>query len=114
VRTLALHPVFNPAAYVKATFDGASIDVVRSAAHDDEAWLALCGPSSITPLQAMVRAIDPHFDVEVTGTDDVWRLTVVVRDDPAAEAPEVQITRYSGGAAFAFEPRRSLPILLVN
>ena len=30
--------------------------------------------------------------------------------DPAAEPEEVQVTRMSTGAGFAFEPRRSLPI----
>jgi hypothetical protein len=110
VSTLALHPVFNPAAYVDATFEGDTVRVRRSAAHDDGAWIALCGPHSPAPLQAMVRAVDPHFDVEMTGTEDSWDLKVIVRAAPAAEVPEVQITRFSGGAAFAFVPRTSLPL----
>jgi hypothetical protein len=114
VRMLAAHPVFNPAAYVDAAFDGATVTVRRSPAHDDGAWISLCGPGSPTPLQAMVRAVDPRFDVEVAGSDTEWQATVIVRDEVAPEAPEVQLTRFSGGAAFAFQPRTSIPLTAVT
>jgi hypothetical protein len=110
VRMLELHPVFNPAAYVDARFEGRTVAVERSVAHDDGAWVSLCGPHQTAPLQAMVRAVDPRFDVEVTGTPDAWQLTVVARDEAAPEAAEVQMTRFSGGAGFAFEARHALPI----
>jgi hypothetical protein len=110
VRMLAVHPAFNPAAYVDATFDGATVSVRRSAAHEDGAWVSMCGPGSPAPLQAMVRAVDPHLDVELSGWDDEWQATVVVVADAAPEAPEVQLTRFSGGAAFAFQPRASIPL----
>ena len=110
VSMLQLHPVFNPAAYVDAVFEGRTIAVRPSPAHDDGAWPALCGPHSTAPLQAMVRAVDPHLDVEVTGTDDAWECTVVEREAPAPEAAEVSLTRFSGGAGFAFRPRISLPV----
>jgi hypothetical protein len=110
VRMLELHPVFNPAAYVDARFAGHTVTVRRSPAHEDGAWIERCGPASTAPLQAMVRAVDPHFDVEVEGSADEWQLTVVARPEPAPEAPEVQLTRFSGGAGFAFEPRRALPL----
>jgi hypothetical protein len=58
----------------------------------------------------MVRAVDPRFDVEIAGAPQSWQLTVVERDVPAPEAPEVQLTRFSGGASFAFQPRVSLPV----
>jgi hypothetical protein len=111
VTMLALHPVFNPAAYVDADFEGATLRVRCGAAHEDEAWISLCGPGGVEPLQAMVRAVDPHLDVEVTGTGDEWELRVVTRDEPAPEAAEVQVARFSRGATFAFQPRRSLPIV---
>jgi hypothetical protein len=57
-----------------------------------------------------VRAVDPRLDVEVTGSDTDWVATLVPREDAAPEAEEVAVTRFSTGAAFAFEPRRSLPI----
>jgi hypothetical protein len=114
VQTLALHPVFNPAAYVSASFTGRTLCVDASAAHADGAWLAYCGPHSPEPLQAMVRAVDPHLDVQITGAESAWELTVVTRDEPAQEAAQVQITRFSGGASFAFQPRTSLPLASVR
>jgi hypothetical protein len=109
LRTLALHPLLNPAAYVVATV-GDVLSVRPSAAHADGGWITLCGPSSRSPLQAAVRGVDPHLDVEVTGTDTDWTAAVVRRDEPAPVADEVAVTRISAGASFRFEPRRSLPI----
>ena len=106
---LSLHPLLNPAAYVDASVS--DVLVVRpSAADEDGGWITLCGPASVAPLQAVVRAVDPHLDVEVTGTDSAWTATVVRRDEPAPVADEVKMTRISTGASFTFEPRRSLPI----
>jgi hypothetical protein len=110
LETLRLHPTLNPAAYVAASFDGSAVSVSAGPAHDDGGWITLCGPSSIRPLQAAVRAVDPRLDVEVTGTDTDWTATVVRRDEPAPDFDEVTVTRISTGASFAFEPRRSLPI----
>jgi hypothetical protein len=110
LETLRLHPMLNPAAYVAASFADSSVKVSLSAAHDDGGWITLCGPSSVRPLQAAVRAVDPHLDVEVTGSDTDWTATVVRRDEPATDFDEVAVTRISTGASFAFEPRRSLPI----
>nr|WP_221634108.1 hypothetical protein [Nocardioides luti] len=109
LRTLALHPVLNPAAYVSVEV-GDSLTVASSPAHEDDGWLGLCGPGEVAPLQAVVRAVDPHLDVEVTGTATDWTAHVVRRDEPAREADAVAVTRFSTGAGFAFEPRRSLPI----
>lgn len=107
---LQLHPLFNPAAYVDVEFEGNTVSVRPSPAHEDAAWLTRCGPHEPAPLQAMVRAVDPHFDVEIAGEPQSWQLTVVARDDAAPEAAEVQVTRFSGGASFAFQPRISLPV----
>jgi hypothetical protein len=109
LQVLSLHPLLNPAAYVDAT-TSETLQVRPSPAHEDGAWISLCGPSSASPLQAAVRAVDPHLDVEVAGSDDAWVATVVRRDEAAPEAEEVTVTRVSTGAAFVFEPRRSLPI----
>ncbi|GAA1510642.1 hypothetical protein [Nocardioides humi] len=110
-RLLAVHPLLNPAAYVDASADAAAVVVRPSAAHEDEAWVALCGPDWTAALQAIVRAVDPHLDVEVAALpDDAWLASVVRRDQPAPEADEVAVTRFSTGATFAFQPRRSLPI----
>jgi hypothetical protein len=106
---LELHPLLNPAAYVVAEVDD-TVRVSPSPAHDDGAWVATCGPGRPEALQAAVRAVDPHLDVELDGGDDAWTARVVRRDSPAPEADEVAVTRMSTGAGFAFEPRRSLPI----
>ena len=110
LETLALHPLLNPAAYVVASISACSLTVSSSPAHDDGGWITLCGPHSLRPLQAALRGVDPHLDVEVTGTDTEWTATVVRRPDPAPDADEVAVTRFSTGVDFTFEPRRSLPI----
>ncbi len=82
----------------------------RGPAHEDGGWITLCGPDSVRPLQAAVRGVDPHLDVEISGTATDWTATVVRRDEAAPVAEEVAVTRFSTGVAFEFEPRRSLPI----
>ena len=70
------------------------------------------GPSH-APLQAIVRAVDPHLDVEVDDYTEARagpRPLRASRTSRRAEAGEVAVTRFSTGASFAFEPRRSLPI----
>ncbi|WP_408896886.1 hypothetical protein ACJ5H2_18400 [Nocardioides sp. R1-1] len=112
VRLLAVHPLLNPAAYVDAALEHGAVVVRPSPGHEDDAWIALCGPGWTAALQAVVRAVDPHLDVEVTplSGQEGWRASVVRRDAPAPEADEVAVTRFSTGASFTFEPRRSLPI----
>jgi hypothetical protein len=110
LRTLELHPLLNPAAYVEATATDGTLAVSHSPAHDDGAWIALCGPGATRALEAVVHAVDPLLDVEVAGSATDWVATLVPRAEAAKEADEVAVTRFSGGAGFAFEPRRSLPI----
>ncbi|WP_341927106.1 hypothetical protein [Nocardioides psychrotolerans] len=110
LRVLELHPLLNPAAYVAASVADGSLSVRPSAAHQDSGWLTLCGPDATDALSAVVQAVDPLLDVEVTGSPDDWTLQVVTRDTPAQERGEVAVTRFSTGAAFEFEPRMSLPI----
>jgi len=110
LQTLALHPLLNPAAYVGAVVSDSTLTVSSSPAHQDGGWITLCGPDSVRPLQAAVRAVDPHLDVEVTGTATDWTATVVRRDEPAPDFEEVAVTRFSTGSAFTFQPRQSIPI----
>lgn len=109
LRVLELHPLLNPAAYVAATVTDELV-VEPSPAADDGAWIALCGPGRVRPLQAVVQAVDPGVDVEVEGTAERWTARLVRLAEPASELEEVAITGISTGASFAFEPRRSLPI----
>lgn len=113
LRVLELHPLLNPSAYVRATV-GEGVAVRLSPAHEDGAWITLCGPEEIRPLQAIVRAVDPRLDVSVTGSAEEWTAAPVWRDEPAKEFDEVAVTRVSTGASFTFQPRRSLPITPVG
>jgi hypothetical protein len=113
LRVLELHPLLNPAAYVAAFVDGYTLAVEASDATADGAWIAFCGPDEPRPLQAVVRAIDPHFDVDVTGDAESWTATLVRRPEPAPEFGEVAVTRFSTGASFEFETRKSIPITVL-
>jgi len=113
LRVLELHPLVNPAAYVEASFADGAVHVSHGPAHEDGAWIAIVGPGRVTPLQAIVRAVDPYLDVEVNGSDETWTARVVRRADAAAEAGEVAVTRFSTGAAFAFEHRKALPLIVL-
>lgn len=109
-RVLAVHPLLNPAAYVSASVDAGEVVVRPSPAHEDDAWIALCGPHWPDALRTVVRAVHPRLDVQVEGSDDAWRAAVVLGDEEVPEASEVGVVRFSTGAAFTFTPRRSLPI----
>jgi hypothetical protein len=113
VRVLELHPLFNPTAYVSAEFGPDTVHVQRSPAHEDGAWVSLVNPAETRPLQAIVAAIDPHLDVEVTGTETDWTARVIETGTAAKEFPEVSVAKVSGGATFVFEPRKSLPLTVV-
>jgi hypothetical protein len=112
LRLLELHPLINPAAYVDAEVTSDAVRVT-SAAEDEGAWISLCSPAELRPLQAIVAAVDPHLDVEITGTDTDWTVRVVQTDAAAKEFREVSVVKFSGGAGFEFEPRRSLPLTVV-
>jgi hypothetical protein len=111
---LRSHPLLNPAAYVHAEVAAGALHVHRSPAHDDGAWISLCSPAEYRPLQAIVAAVDPHLDVEVSGSATDWTARVVHRPEAAAEFPEVSVTKVSQGATFQFQPRRSLPLTVTQ
>jgi hypothetical protein len=107
---LRLHPLLNPAGYVIADIDGGRLQVHPAPAHDDGAWISLCSPASAEPLQAIATAVDPHLAVRITGSDTDWTAEFERTDTPVKDSPEVQVTKFSLGATFEFEPRRSLPL----
>ncbi|MCZ4499333.1 MAG: hypothetical protein JWQ74_1886 [Marmoricola sp.] len=113
LRVLELHPLLNPAAYVTASVEDGAVRVVHGPAHHDGTWIAIVGPDRVAPLQALVRAVDPHLDVEVTGTEETWTARVVRRSEAAPEAGEVAVTKFSTGAAFAFEHRKAIPLTVL-
>jgi hypothetical protein len=113
LRTFELHPLLNPRGYVQAETTGGRLAVHRSPAHDDGAWISLCTPQSIRPLQAIATAVSPTISVTVTGTDTDWIAELTETDTAATELPEVSVAKVSGGSAFQFESRRSLPLTVV-
>ena len=110
---LRLHPLLNPAGYVVAEIDDGRLQVRPAPAHGDGAWISLCSPASTEPLQAIATAVDPHLVVRITGSDSDWTAEFGRTDTPAKDSPEVQVTKFSLGATFEFEPRRSLPLTVV-
>jgi len=112
LKVFELHPLFNPMGYINAEAH-AQLQVHQSPAHDDAAWISLCSPESVQPLQAIATAIDPQIEVRVTGTGTDWIAELSESDTAATELPEVSIAKVSGGATFEFQPRRSLPLTVV-
>lgn len=113
LRVFELHPLLNPSGYVLAETAAERLLVHRSPAHADGAWISLCTPDSVQPLQAIATAVDPHVEVRVSGTNTDWTAELVETDTPATELPEVLVAKVSGGSSFQFEPRRSLPLTVV-
>jgi hypothetical protein len=113
MRVLELHPMLNPAGYVVAETEANRLVVHASPAHDDGAWISLCSPESVQPLQAIASAVNPRLAVEVCGTNTDWTVQMVETDTPAAELPEVSVAKVSRGSSFQFEPRRSLPLTVL-
>lgn len=113
LKVFQLHPLLNPAGYVSADITEGHLEVHHSPCHEDNAWIALCSPESVVPLQAIATAVDPRLRVEVTGSQTDWTLTLTESDEAATELPEVQVAKVSGGSTFEFEPRLSLPLTVV-
>jgi hypothetical protein len=113
LRVLELHPLLNPAAYVSADVDPDVVHVRSSPAYEDGSWISLVSPVADEPLQAIVTAVDPYLRAEVSGTASDWTVRVVETDTPAEELGEVAVTRFSGGASWVFENRKSLPLTVV-
>ena len=110
---LRLHPLLNPAGYVVAEIAEGRLGVHPSPAHDDGAWISLCTPASAGPLQAIATAVDPHIAVRLEGTDTDWTAEFEQTSTAMKVSPEVEVTKFSLGATFEFEPRRSLPLTVV-
>jgi hypothetical protein len=113
LRVLEFHSLLNPAGYVVAETAANRLIVHRSPGHDDGAWISLCSPESVQPLQAIATAVDPHIQVRVSGTSTDWTAELVETDTAATELPEVMVAKVSRGSSFEFKPRRSLPLTVV-
>lgn len=109
-QVLELHPAFLPRAYVALDVELTDRLVVRigrgDAAHADGAWPSLVDAEHLGPLDALLRGVDPRLRAAVLDDGpDGLTVEVVTDDEPAPEADEVALTRFSTGAAFAFADR---------
>jgi hypothetical protein len=107
---LELHPAFLPRAYVDASVsldDRLTLRVgTDSPAHRDGAWPSLLTAADVSPVDAIVREIDPRFRGEVIdGADDELVIEVVMDDQPAPVASDVAVTAFSTGTDFTFRDR---------
>jgi hypothetical protein len=114
IEVLRVHPLLNPAGYVVAEIADGRLHVRPSPAHDDGAWISLCSPASTGPLQAIATAVDPRLVVRIEGTDADWTAEFDQSDTAMKVSPEVEVTKFSQGATFEFQPRRSLPLTVVS
>ncbi len=115
---LALHPAFRPEGYVdlKVVHDGGEVVVHlsrRSLAQQDGAWVSLLDEEHLEPVEAMLHAVHPTWHVEVVDADDDVLTLRVVRGEATEESSDVGLVRFSQGADFEFEPRKSLPLTVV-
>jgi hypothetical protein len=109
-RLLALHPALQPYDYVHCDVtleeDRIVIQLGRdSGAMADGAWPSLLDGDHLSPLDAMVWAIDPHLRCEVVSDTDALVVAVVRKASEAPLANEVLLTRFSTGATHSFEVR---------
>lgn len=112
---LALHPAFGPQGYVdlRIAHDADRLDVHLgrgSLAHRDGAWVAFLDADHLGPVEAILHAVHPTWHAEVASDDDDTLSLRVVRGEPTEESSDVGLVRYSTGAGFEFEKRRSLPL----
>ena len=119
LRTLELHPLLNPAAYVSAEVTSGELRAGGpSPAADDGAWISLCVPSEPRPLAAAVRAVSPKLTVNCSFIPNgssllpraSWLARLAESPGDVPECDEVAVTRVSTGSSFVFQPRRSIPI----
>ena len=120
VKVLQLHPAFPPREYAHTGFDVLDdrrgrfwiADCDALAEEEPYGWLPLLGPGPHPALDAMVEAVNPRArclpTTPPTGARQAWEVVVDPAATPAAERPEVALTRLSGAAAFRFVPRRAL------
>lgn len=118
---LNVHPALNPRQYVDVESDvgGENVRIVlgRLAGADrDNAWPSWITADHLGPLVALVRGVNPAFDLRVVeDLPESLTVEVVVGEAPSKEASEVALTRFSTGAGFAFSDRgTSLPLTVVR
>lgn len=117
---LDLHPALNPRQYVDVSVTGDQTVMLRigrdCGAQEDRSWPSMVDADHLDPLRAMVRGVNPRFDVTLVDSDDRY-LTVRIdlADKPFKESGEVALTRFSKGADWVFADRGiPLPLTVVS
>ena len=117
-KLIQLHPVFWPRTYVDLRVELTEDDRVRFALGpcpaleevDGLTWFAGLGGPADRALDAMVQAVDRRARCMPTGVRPGERFAyeVVIDPDaePATDADEVVLAKFSTGSAFVFVPRR--------
>jgi hypothetical protein len=103
---LKVHPAFHPRSYIDVVIDGTTVTLNDCPAIGDRpgrSWADILADGGTEPLDAMVHAVDPRAHFVKTARNS-W--TVEIDPEPRRAAKEVAVTRYSTGAAFAFQERR--------
>ncbi|MGH8881711.1 MAG: hypothetical protein ACRD0P_30915, partial [Stackebrandtia sp.] len=119
VHVLRLHPAWNPLPYVDIQADAYHDSVVLRISRDspgvrDGGWPAAIDADHLEPLAAMVRGVNPRFEVAARDSDEHELVVeITMAPQPFKESPEVAITRFSTGAEFQFGERRSLPLTVI-
>ncbi len=107
---LGLHPGLLPYGYVRCDVELGERLLVRIAADSgavaDGAWPSMLDADHLEPLDAIVRALDDHLRCRPVSDDADGLVVEVVRgDSPMPETDDVVLTKFSTGAAFAFDAR---------
>ncbi len=115
---LSLHPAFQPRGYVDLDLSRDGDELVvhlsrRSLAHEDGAWVSLLDEDHLQPIESILHAVHPSWHAEVVVEDDERLSLRVVRGEPGEESSDVGLVRFSTGAGFEFERRKSLPLTVV-
>ena len=107
---VGLHPGLQPYEYVRCDVEFGDRLLVRigrdSDATADGAWPSMLDADHLGPLDAIVRVVDDHLRCDPVSDDDTALVVEVVRGDAAVpESDDVMLTKFSTGAAFAFQDR---------
>ncbi len=112
LQVLELHPLLNPAGYVDAEFEGGRLHVHRSpptttvpgsrCAHRDPPGRCRRSPPPSTRMSRSASTAPTPTGPRSSRADTAAKVS-----------SEVEVIKFSGGATFVFEPRRSLPLTVV-
>ncbi|MBW2241461.1 MAG: hypothetical protein JRH01_05700 [Deltaproteobacteria bacterium] len=119
-KVFQLHPHFHPRTYIDLHVDvtgplSARLSLGDCAAlheGDSYSWLAGLGPDCHPALDAIAGAVNPRARcrpvANPTDAHFAWDVIIDAASEPQAEPTELKLARFSRGANFVFEQRRTL------